>query len=339
MRIKRVFTGSFSWIRESIRQRDEYSKNVQLFYKGKTEFNTFFGGFVSLLIKIIVLAYAIKVVTDVVNRTNTNKFVTKAARNLLHDTTNHYIGKGTFAFAVNFVGPYPERMIDPSYFSLHMNIDNVRRAEGRKDLYSNQTEIEFDFCGDKFPFVEKTLYDRVGLQTFICPKNTDYFVTSNFNSDRFDGVSVILRKCVGDGCQSEEDINWTIDNHWFEVGLINSYFDFDNVENPVQSYYEDTSLYPLKANFPSLLLVRVTQNEYVVDDNLYFLGIGGKKGTFYSINTKDIRQDNADNLQNLNHVFSVWIHFSTEYEIYERNSFTFFDMFGLIGGIYELFSF
>ena len=45
----------------------------------------------------------------------------------------------------------------------------------------NSTIIEYEYCGDKFPHVDKTIYDRVGLATVIMKINI-LFAIFNKNS-------------------------------------------------------------------------------------------------------------------------------------------------------------
>ena len=73
------------------------------------------------------------------------------ARNLVKDSTKHYIGKGTFAFAVNLVGPNPEKIMDPRYFSFKIYFNNIVRNPGLEDRVSKRTIIEYELSDNNFP--------------------------------------------------------------------------------------------------------------------------------------------------------------------------------------------
>jgi hypothetical protein len=89
---------------------------------------------------------SLKLTVDVFQRSNTNKSSNTMARDLTNDATKHYIGKGTFAFAVKLVGPYPERLLDSSYFILNMYMNQARRIEGSGGLPEyNRVDIEYDY--------------------------------------------------------------------------------------------------------------------------------------------------------------------------------------------------
>ena len=52
---------------------------------------------------------------------------------------------------------------------------------------------------------------------------------------------MVLNKCLGDGCAPEDEIDQIITDNGVKIGLINSYFDLDNIDNPIQTFYEDTN--------------------------------------------------------------------------------------------------
>lgn len=227
--------------------------------------------------------------------------------------------------------------MDPRYFKFALYQNNANRGnEGDLPVYK-VTELEFDYCGDNFPFVEEKLYNRVDLKRFIWPKNTDYFISSTLNSDSFNTIDLKILRWSGDDCATDEEIDAVINNNWIELAIISSYFDFNNIENPIQTYLEDTNSYPLFVNKSSLLLVKVAQNEYVINDNLLYLQ-SETKGSFYNVWSKDLRPENNLNyvIKDNNNVFGIYILLAPEFYVYERNSFTFFDMFGLLGGIHQL---
>ena len=56
-------------------------------------------------------------------------------------------------------GPNPEKILDPSYFYFGISQVSIKR---NSDGYSQSaTPIEYEFWGDKFPHVDKNVYDIV----------------------------------------------------------------------------------------------------------------------------------------------------------------------------------
>lgn len=123
-------------------------------------------------------------------------------------------------------------------------------------------------------------------------------------------------------------------SHWLELSIVNSYFDFNDISNPVKTYYEDTNFYNLVPSYPYYLDVRVAYNEYQADDNLVFQGIT-RSGNFYNVQSKEARPDNY-NFGEPGKIITTFIQLTSQYQYYERKAFSFFDMFGLLGGLFGI---
>ena len=83
------------------------------------------------------------------------------------------------------------------------------------------------------------------------------------------------------------------------------------------------------------LSFRIQNNEVEYRENLLF-DILPQNNNFYSIGNM---RETTNNFQRSGQAyFEMYFVFSQEYTYYERNVYSFFDMFGVLGGIYELFS-
>jgi hypothetical protein len=92
--------------------------------------------------------------------------VSKIVRDLSYDNKKHYIGKGTFAFAVKLSGPTPELLLDTSYFAFTYEISKFKRNPG-SGITIEFESIEMEYCGDNFPFVSSDIYSKMELSTFL----------------------------------------------------------------------------------------------------------------------------------------------------------------------------
>lgn len=71
-------------------------------------------------------------------------------KDLTIDKTKHFIGKSTFAFAVRFIGPTPEKLLDPTYLNFNMYESHYDKNGGKaiQDINSNlidQGSLSDDF--------------------------------------------------------------------------------------------------------------------------------------------------------------------------------------------------
>jgi len=110
--------------------------------------------------------YAGLLVARILSRSDSQKSASTIIKDLTYDQEEHYIGKGTSAFAVRLTGPNPELLLDTSYFRFSVN--NARYSRDASFRFTKTVvPIEMELCGDNFPFVEKDVYDRIGLSVFL----------------------------------------------------------------------------------------------------------------------------------------------------------------------------
>ena len=67
-------------VSSKITDMDAFEQNITFAYNGSNSFKTFIGGFVSLIIRLLILAIAIFVSITVIQRSNTSKLVTKTVK-------------------------------------------------------------------------------------------------------------------------------------------------------------------------------------------------------------------------------------------------------------------
>ena len=84
-----------------------------------------------------------------------------------------------------------------------------------------------------------------------------------------------------------------------------------------------------------ILLYSIKQNEYELKDSFYF-NLNSNSGTFYSVGN---RQQNVENKDfNEDRYLTIFLRMSQNYEVYERTTFTLFEVLGGVGGVFEILS-
>ena len=126
---------------------------LSLTYKGKDKFKTLGGGIISIIVKLITFAVALTLTVTVFQRGKSATSINTIYKDLTNDQTKHYFMKDTIYFGLKLIGPNPEKLLDPTYFTfqiIQMHINKINSPE----LYTtNSTVIEYEFWGDKFPHV------------------------------------------------------------------------------------------------------------------------------------------------------------------------------------------
>ena len=244
---------------------------------GSSEFKTVFGGIISILIKLAVISISIMLTITIIQRGNTSSGVSMIMKDITNDPTKHYFARNSDVyFAVKLVEPTPEKLFDTNYIKFEL-VQNIYIRDNSSQGFSiAPTPIEYEFWGDKFPHVEKYVYDRVGLATYICPKNTDFFVRANFNSDNYEIVQINIVKCTGTSCKNDTEISNFLSSHNLMLALISSYVDFDDYENPIHYYLRDMDIMSMIPSLSYKTQYGVRQNSVVLSDSLW-LGSQGSK--------------------------------------------------------------
>ena len=136
----------FGYIAETIKSADLYGKQITMTYKGEDSFKTTYGGVISLFIKLILFTYAGVLFAVIINRGDTKKTLNTTVKDITNDPTKHYIGRGTFGFAVEFQDPTTGNnlFMDKTYFELSIqNIFVTRDPNSTLSIASR--DIPYDF--------------------------------------------------------------------------------------------------------------------------------------------------------------------------------------------------
>lgn len=171
-----------------LKSNDLYAKTITLTYKGNKSFKTVLGGVLSFIIFMIILVMLIIYAVKVFSYGNTQVYTKTLIKELMNDSTKHYIGKNGFAFAMTYIDTLTgvlndNKLDDPSYFVVKLQQATYTRVNGTYVRTGN--DIPLSKCNDTFPYDDKEVYDKLGLANYLCPESTDYYIQSEFNSDLY----------------------------------------------------------------------------------------------------------------------------------------------------------
>ena len=141
-----------------------------------------------------------------------------------------------FTLLFKMRGPNPEILFDPTYLTFQILQISYIRDNSILGYTINSTPIPYEKCGDKFPHIEQSVYQRLDLSSYICPKNTDFYLRSNSNSINYQAIQLRFLKCKGDTCKSQSDITKAFAENFIDFAIISSYFDSNDYEIPIHHY-------------------------------------------------------------------------------------------------------
>ena len=119
----------------------------------------------------------------------------------------------------------------------------------------------------------------------------------------------------------------------FSLTIINSYVDFDDYENVVKTFNDESFYYKLRKGITKEPEILVRKNYVTLNDEFFQMGQTEHKEFYSAENTKtDFDLDPNEYLY-----ARMSIRMEAREDTYERTVFSVFDYTGLIGGVFEIF--
>lgn len=189
------FKSLLSKIGGTLKAIDLYGQKINLHYKGKDVFKTYFGGMISVLVIFILLGYAMYLTLVMFERSQIVYSTNSVVRDLSVDHEDHRPAEHGFAIAVGF------RFSDMSL----MDEESLRMYQIRAYQYSavtlengefNETwdELEMVSCKDNFPFHNKTLLANFLIDNYVCIKPTNYSLVGNWYTPISKSIQIEFHK-------------------------------------------------------------------------------------------------------------------------------------------------
>ena len=194
------------------------------------------------------------------------------------------------------------------------------------------TEIEYEIWGDRYPYSQKEIYDRIGLSTFICPKGADFFVRSNVNSDNFQAIQISISRWSISNWKSSSEIQTILKTHYVNLAILSSYFDVNDYESPIHHYLQDKNIFYFTTYVSQRIEYKIKQNQLFLSDSIWFGSQGySSEINFYSIDKGEtiISDTTLDNSY-----MQFFIFLDQQIDQNQRTVYSFLDMLGYLGGIF-----
>lgn len=266
--------------KKGVKHTDSFSTPIYLTYKGEQKYKTIYGGLTSILLSIFIFLYTIYLFNILITRGDTSTSTNTEVKDLYQSSKVHEIGKANFAFAFAYRGTNADFLLDSQYFTLKI-VQKQQRTDANGNKVITEIDLGVQFWGDTFPYSDKTQTSKLGIAAFFCPKTFDYSLSANQYSDYYETIEIRLERCSA-GCGATTIIDNFFVDGYFELVITNSYFDFNDYDQPVKQYLEQGDFSYLITDFAQLIDVTVRYNEASMSDN-YFSNIDDEKDSFYSI--------------------------------------------------------
>lgn len=333
-----IIRNVYKYFSHKVKSFDRYGKLITFTFKGEEEYKSCCGGVISLTILIILILYAQLMLTILFGKKDTKKVNYGLAKDLLKDTDEVSLSTTTFSFGLQAKTSTFDLTTDETYLFLEINQVYAYTDASDNILYTTDN-IDYDQCGSTyFKYDEQWVLDDFGISEYICPTSSNFVIQGNEFSDSYRYFEIIISKCTngtrpGVTWQTASDIEDAIDDLNVDLSIVNSYFDFDDYNNPIHTYLDDRYSFDTISGLAKTANIYLRKNQVEVQDSFFTYAPGGDKSSFVNIKRYDtlISNENDDGT-----VLSIYFMKDYEYETYERSVYSFLDFAGNLGGINEV---
>ena len=117
------------------------------------------------------------------------------------------------------------------------------------------------------------------------------------------------------------------------IASMSTYFDQNDYDDPFKNYISDEDFIYFSPDFTNVLEIKVQQNHAYLADNLFF-NFDYHKVSYYTSNRRNYRTASFD-IDDEAVGALITVSLDKFSEQYERQVYTFLDMFGFIGGLFD----
>ena len=185
--------------------------------------------------------------------------------------------------------------------------------------------------------VNQEVFDNLALDKYICPISDDYYLQGDYNSKIFRDIEVFVSPCNENNTQGvvwkpKEEIDYIIETGFINIAIMRTYFDYDDYENPVKTFFGETENYFMIKDLTTWASYQVQENTALRSDNLFY-NEPFKESTFYDVGSKNIRI--VSQVATGGALLFVTVGPHAETIQYERTVYSLLDLFGYLGGLYD----
>lgn len=330
--MSKVIFKAYEWGTDKLRGCDWFGKPVTLTYKGDDTFRTLGGGMLSLSIFGFLVFYAVVLCKTMVERSDVKTTKNTIVKNLASDNTTHYPGRIGLAFAFDWLTEDNESLINETTFIDIKIIQVAQTLQPNGQYKREETELQYEPCGTKFPYDDQAQVKLFGLQDYLCLKTKDWPISGNYYSKNEKYIEIRGNRCTTPAlCETPDDIKDKVKGSYIDLVMINSYFDFEDFNQPIKKYLDDRFTFNVISGFRSDGIIPITHNKAEAEDA--FIQVGNpKEYEFYTV--ENFRQTFTSEDEET--FVTLKFNLDAQTNVFQRTVFSFLDLTGQLGGINEV---
>ena len=327
-----------NWTINKITDLDIFGVPVTLNFNGKDKFKTFWGGWTSLVLTILIVIIAILSLVTLLQKGNSELISRTNSNNLVYDNTMHYFRQKGFLISIYGISNFSSSILqDSSYLEISAKEYTYTRDSvgGTIPPVITSRTLTIDRWLDKWAdIIGYDFASTAGMNATYCIQEDDIKVGGNLLGTEYSYIEIDISQWQSGSCQSTTDIDNAAQLYKIGTAVSRYYFDSNDYENPLKVNLltgDRWSLLPGYTRYVNLLLKKYTASDFT---NLFY-SINPSTYEYYTVDhsSQDLYVQEADK-DYLRVILSV----DSDYTEIERRVYTLFDWFGEIGGIIGLFT-
>eukprot|EP00347_Sterkiella_histriomuscorum_P005886 403354899 len=323
------------------RPLDIYARPIQLTYQGKNAFSTTLGGFLSLMVILLLISISGYKFNDMIKK---NLSVVK--KNTLVSVSNSYVppedlSQKNITFAFMLSNYFVDTFYDDSYygkFVLKQSVISILKnaTDGSSYRRFKSYFIPFSKCeiGKNMFYPNSQEIKQYGIHNYFCPDWQNLTIQGNWYSPEYKVISLFFQRCKGANCATDDELKTWIKNKWVQEIIISSYFDIKDYENPVH-YFLDDSYLAIEYGRTTYNTMYFKKDFLQLSDNLIGFFNNVKNDHFYQMSHTKYFTSTDEGGQGAGIYFYQDIKLDKEYDVYERQIYSISSLLQDVGGFYN----
>ena len=136
--------------------------------------------------------------------------------------------------------------------------------------------------------------------------------------------------------KSEAEIDDVINSQYLNIATLSYYFDFDDYNTPIKSTLSNFDMFTFHTSYSQLVEIEVQQNQVTLTDD-YIAATFSESHKYYSSDKPRIKSINIGDSTRI--LGQLTVSLAKDSHHYERVVYSFFDMFGYLGGLFDFWYF
>ncbi|CDW87533.1 UNKNOWN [Stylonychia lemnae] len=281
-----------------ITSQDQFGQQISFTYKNSSNFQSLFGGIVTLIFRVGILIFLITEVIKVIQKksTITSSYFT---RNLALDTRHIDANEEIFDIGLNILSV--NKTVEQNFqrfIDVQISQTSFEWVNNSQDYVSTDKPYTLGKC-DKGRFLGETVQTQsLGIpDTYYCPQNLKTTFQGQFSTRKSQYLTIEVKKCnnlknPSVKCASEEEIKKAFDLIEINIVITNQFIDVnEKYKNPVKTILKNfyaTS----KEGLNQAYQLKFGQNFLIQSTSSFSNQFGQENITYYTVRN-DVMQINA----------------------------------------------